>query len=199
MRLPQGSGRGGASWVSHLGVSFAARKSHWKGLHAVGTTDRQRAIRNADDAVSLMIREHDKDLPCILAFHNHCDPRNKMTCGHYVERAEEATRYHPWNLSKECSACNSSHVSRFRPDKGAAYTIAIDEKWGAGTASFLFYLAFPKHEKNAIPRNESWSVNELEQITSAARMGYRAYEQVYFELRGWHRPNQGYQPGIQPL
>lgn len=29
-------------------MSFAARKAHWKDLHAVGTTDRQRAIRNAD-------------------------------------------------------------------------------------------------------------------------------------------------------
>jgi hypothetical protein len=76
---------------------------YYKGLHPVGTTERQRAIRNADDAVSLIIRERDEDLSCILSFHNHCDPRNKMECGHFIER--EATRYHPWNLNKECKAC----------------------------------------------------------------------------------------------
>jgi hypothetical protein len=158
----------------------------YKGLHSVGTTDRQRAIRNADDAVSLMIRERDKDLPCILFEFNDCDPRDERECGHFIEREREATRYHPWNLNSESKGCNKSHVSGYRPDKGFPYGLAIDEKYGAGTALFLYRLAHPLHEKNAMPRDESWSVRELGTLTDAARRGATVYEATYFMLRPHH-------------
>jgi hypothetical protein len=155
--------------------------------HRVGSTPRQRAIRNADDAVSLMVRERDKDLRCILFEYNHCDPRDTIECGHFIPREFEATRYHPWNVNAESRGCNSSHVSGYRPDKGFPYGLAIDAKYGEGTALFLYRLAHPLHERNAIPNDESWTVRELEQLKAAARMGARAYTQVYFELRPSHR------------
>jgi hypothetical protein len=160
-----------------------------KDLHRVGTTDRQRAIRNTDDAVSRMVRfDRDADLPCILQFHNQCDPRNDMECGHFIARADsEATRWHPYNVNKECSACNSSHASGYRPDKGFPYGLAINAKYGEGTALFLYRLAHPLHELNAIAKDESWMTTELDQLKAAARMGWRVYEQVYWQLRPHHR------------
>jgi hypothetical protein len=135
-----------------------------------------------------MIRERDKDLPCILAEYNDCDPRDERECRHFIEREREPTRYHPFNLNSESKGCNKSHVSGYRPDKGVRYGLAIDQKWGAGVALFLYRLAHPLHEKNAIPRDESWSVNELNTIKDAARRGSRIYEAVYFDLRPLHRP-----------
>lgn len=161
----------------------------WKGLHRIGTTERQRAIANADRAVSLMVRERDSEEFCILFQAKHCDPRNEMECGHFIEREREATRYHPWNVNKECRSCNSSHVSGFQPDKGFAYGVAIDEKYGEGAAKFLYRLAHPLHGLNQIhARDESWTAVELNTLKDAARHGAQVYEQMYFELRPWHRP-----------
>ena len=144
----------------------------------------QKAVRNADDAVSIMVRARDEGA-CILFEANECDPRNKMECGHFIQRELMATRFHPCNLNKECSACNSSHVSGFRPDKGFPYSLAIDAKYGNGCALFLYNLSHPKHEIGGT-RDESWTIQELEQLKSAARMGSRVYEQIYYELRPHH-------------
>jgi hypothetical protein len=77
-------------------------------------------------------------------------------------------------VNKECSACNSSHISGYRPDKSFAYSVAIDAKYGDGTAKFLYELSKPIHQ---------WTTGELNLLKDAARMGSRVYEQVYFELR----------------
>jgi hypothetical protein len=58
------------------------------------------------------------------------------------------------------------------------YGIAIDKLHGKGTAKFLDKLS---------RRIEPWTITELEQLTTAARMGPRVYEQLYFELRAVHR------------
>jgi hypothetical protein len=135
------------------------------------------------------MRGHAGDLPCILLGQPvECSPKNKMECGHFIEREREATRFHPWNVNKECAPHNSSHVSGYRPDKGFPYGLAIDEKWGDGVALFLYRLAHPLHEKDAIPKDESWTANELRQIASAARLGYPAFLQLYTELRPHHFP-----------
>jgi hypothetical protein len=55
---------------------------------------------------------------------------------------------------------------------------AIDRLHGKGWAAFLEKLARAK---------QNWTTEELEQLRSAARMGPRAYEQLYFEIRGHHR------------
>ena len=184
------SARVGKEITTIAKVAYAnAMRRLSSGLHAVGTTDRQRAIRNADDAVSLMVRERDRELGCILSEYNDCDPRDTMECGHFIPREFEATRYHPWNVNAESRGCNSSHVSGYQPDKGFPYGLAIDAKYGEGIALFLYRLAHPRHERNAIPKDESWTTTELEQLKAAARMGARVYSACYAELRPHHFPS----------
>jgi hypothetical protein len=71
-------------------------------------------------------------------------------------------------------------VSSFRPDKSYGYGLAIDSKWGGGSAKLLWDISRPIHQ---------WTTNELEQLRSAARMGARTYAQLYFDLRPTHRPS----------
>jgi len=56
-------------------------------------------------------------------------------------------------------------------DKSFPYGLAIDEKYVAGTALFLYRLAHPLKELKVIPKQEGWRVRELDQLRSAARMG----------------------------
>ncbi len=125
-----------------------------------------------------MVRARDEKDPCILSGHNRCDRRNRMECGHFIERERMATRFHPWNVNKECCRCNTSHVSGYRPDKGFPYGLAIDAKWGDGTAKFLYKISRPIHQ---------WTTDELNFLKDAARRGSRVYEQAYFELRRGHQ------------
>ena len=154
-------------------------RTHEKSPHA-------KAVRNCDDAVSIMVRARDEEIPCILFTANECDHRNKMECGHFIERERMATRFHPRNVNKECSKCNNSHVSGYRPDKGFPYSLAIDAKYGNGCALFLYNLSHPKHEIGGT-KDESWEIGELEQLKSAAKISVRAYEQVYYSLRPHHK------------
>ena len=160
-----------------------------KGLHAVGSTSRQKAIRNLDDAVSKMVRIRDEVLHCILWKYNDCDDE-KMECGHFMPRQYEATRFHPCNVNAESSTCNSSHVSGYQPDKGFPYGLAIDEKYGKGMSLLLYRLAKPLHEKDKKPANDNWTETELETLKFAARKGARIYEQIYYELRPTHKPSK---------
>jgi hypothetical protein len=91
-----------------------------------------------------------------------------------------ATRFHPWNCNKECVGCNRQDYSRYGKEKSFEYGLAVDEKWGLGTAIFLYRLA---------ETIEPWTTIELEQLRSAARMGPRAYGQLYREIRPHHFPN----------
>jgi hypothetical protein len=163
-------------------VSLRKGMPRYNGLHAVGTTSRQRAIRNTDDAVSLMVRARDLEIPCILFSESPCNPKNTMECGHFIERGIEATRFHPMNVNKECASHNSSHVSGFRPDKGFPYGLAIDKKYGNGAALFLYRLAHPLHTKELTPQ-DSFTEIELDLLKDAARKGPRVYEQIYYTMR----------------
>jgi hypothetical protein len=53
-------------------------------------------------------------------------------------------------------------VSSFRPDKSFGYGLALDEKWGRGTAKFLWDISRPIHQ---------WTTNEMEQLASGAKYG----------------------------
>jgi Xaa-Pro aminopeptidase len=61
------------------------------------------------------------------------------------------------------------------------YGKAIVRMYGKGYDDFLTRIARPK---------EIWTTEELEQLRSAARMGPRAYEQFYFEIRPAHQPSR---------
>ncbi len=135
-----------------------------------------------------MVRARDAAVPCILFDSpTPCNPKNTMECGHFIERGIEATRFHPMNLNKECSSHNSSHVSGFRPDKGFPYGLAIDKRYGAGTALFLYRLAHPLHQKDGPAPLESFTEIELNTLKDAARRGAKVYEAIYYEIRPLHR------------
>jgi hypothetical protein len=59
------------------------------------------------------------------------------------------------------------------------YGLALDEKFGPGTSLFL---------KKLSEKIEPWTTNELEQLRSAARMGYPVFLTLYEELRSHHFP-----------
>jgi len=162
---------------------MSLRRSAWR-THE--RNPHQKAVRRLDDAVSLMVRERDRDILCVLSFENGCDPGNRMQCGHFIQRERMATRFHPMNVNKECAKCNTSHVSGYRPDKGFPYSLAIDAKYGNGAALFLYSLSHPKHGLGP-SSDESWDVSEIEQLISAASLGFRAYAQLYYSLRPHHR------------
>jgi hypothetical protein len=111
-----------------------------------------------------------REKPCILC-HKH---KERYDNGHFIERGRMATRFHPMNMNKECTGCNNSHESGYRPDKGFPYGLAIDERYGPGAAKFLYDLSRPTHQ---------WSLGELLVLKDAAKQSYRAYETTYYELR----------------
>ena len=78
-------------------------------------------------------------------------------------------------------------MSGYHPDKCFPYGLAIGEKYGEGTTLFLYRLANPLHEKNAIPKQEGWTEIELGSLKDAAKRGARVYEQTYFMLRPRHQ------------
>ena len=150
---------------------------------------KNKAVRNLDDALSLCIRnDRDAALPCILC--GKYKSPDEFDNGHFIERGRMETRFHPYNCNKECRSCNTSHVSGFRPDKGFGYGLAIDQKWGVGASLFLYQLS-----RKPTLEMLQWSENELKQLTSAARMGYPVYVQLYFELRPTHRLTFAQQSG----
>jgi len=60
----------------------------------------------AQRAVNAVIRERDKNEPCISCgrYHN-----GKWNAGHYISRgASPALRYHPDNIHRQCEPCNTS-------------------------------------------------------------------------------------------
>ena len=59
-------------------------RTHERSPHA-------KAIRNLDDALSIMVRARDEELPCILFEANECDHRNDMQCGHFIQREPDCT------------------------------------------------------------------------------------------------------------
>lgn len=128
--------------------------------------EHQKAIRLTDVAVAKMIRERDNS--CIT-----CDEvHDAMDCGHFRRREYMSTRFHPMNLNAQ-----GVKENRFEGGRMYEYGMAIDQKYGKGWAEFLNQLS---------RKIEPWTTEELEQLRSAARMGPKVYEHLYFELR----PNQ---------
>jgi hypothetical protein len=130
--------------------------------------EHQQALKTTQIVVNKMIRERDFGLPCIT-----CGGFHQLFAGHFRTSTNTTTRFHPYNLAGQCNSCNS-----FNGGMTYEYGLAIDRKYGKGWAAFLEKLARAK---------ENWTTKELEQLRSAARMGPRAYQQLYFELRPHHQ------------
>jgi Xaa-Pro aminopeptidase len=129
--------------------------------------EHQRSLKYTQETVNAMIRERDLGKPCVT-----CEGMHKPFAGHFCTSTNAATRFHPWNLHGQCNSCNS-----FNGGMTYEHGKAIDRMYGEGWADFLKTLARAP---------EIWTTQELEQLRSAARMGARAYEQLYFELRPKH-------------
>jgi len=144
--------------------------------HAHQERKRDRSLQSLPDVVSLMIRERDRDEACIACGRFH----DKYDAGHYRRRELMPTRFHPLNLNNEGTGCNrGTHNNKYGMKDMDLYRENIDKKWGDGTAQFLYKLS---------QTIESFTTDELEQLRSAARMGYPVYSQLYWELRPTHRP-----------
>jgi hypothetical protein len=128
-----------------------------------------KALLYTQRVVNDMIRERDEGKACVT-----CSSMKASSAGHFRTSTNAATRFHPYNLHAQCRGCNE-----FNGGMTYEHAIAIDRIHGKGWAMFLERIA---------RKPEIWTTEELEQLRSAARMGPRAYEQLYWELRHHHRP-----------
>ena len=64
-----------------------------------GPEAKQKGIGTTDDAVSIMIRERDVALPCIVCK----EFKKEYDNGHFQGREAMPTRFHPWNCNKEAT------------------------------------------------------------------------------------------------
>ena len=110
--------------------AFSKRKRQPKDLF--GTLDR---------IFSLFIRLRDADnsgycccITCGKIFH-----WKNGDAGHFIPRDRHATRYNTKNVNFQCLHCN-----RFRSGEQYAHGIAIDKKYGTGTADQLKLLSQSK-------------------------------------------------------
>ena len=63
-------------------------------------------------------------------------PYAEMDAGHFVGRRHKATKFDEKNVNVQCRYCN-----RFNSGESYAYSLAIDRKYGAGTAETLYNLS----------------------------------------------------------
>jgi len=137
-------------------------------------SEHQEEISKTDRAVSIMIRDRDREEPCIACGNIH----KVYDAGHYRRRELMPTRFHPYNLNSEGTGCNrGTHNNKYGMKDMDLYRENLDAKWGKGTADRLYKLS---------QEIEPWTTSELQQLRSAAKMGYRVFTQVYFELRPHH-------------
>ncbi len=131
-------------------------------------TAHQKAIHSLDGALSKLIRSIFFCCATCSQYHDEYD------CGHFVKRERMITRFHPWNVYAQ-----GLKENRFEGGKEWEFGQGIDRRWGKGSAAFLKKLA---------RENCQWTTNELEQLKCAAKLSWRAYQQVYRELRPNHFP-----------
>jgi hypothetical protein len=162
------------------------------GLRRHASTPQARAEAKLDRYFSLMIRERDMGLPCILCGKH----KPQYEAGHYRMREKQGTRFDPRNVNAECIGCNHSHNTKYGKKDMALYAYNIDQKWGEGTANELFKISM---------QTKQWDVRELEQLSCAARIGYAVYLQLYNGLtsetdmpRAAHPPRRSTRHTDQP-
>jgi hypothetical protein len=131
------------------------------GLNKHGKSEKQKAVRKLDTALSLLVRSQYKQ--CCT-----CGRMGELDCGHFRRRECMATRFDYRNVAGQCKKDN-----RFNGGLPYEFGIFIDRTWGEGTAKELFNLS-----------NEiwQWEVSELDQLTSAAKHSWLAYTSLYDEL-----------------
>lgn len=128
------------------------------------TLTRTQLIKKADRYFSLAIRYRDADrhglITCIT-----CPirkPVKEMHAGHFMSRRFMNTRWDDENVNGQCSGCNT-----FRAGEQYKYSIALDLKYGDGTAKRLHQRA---QEVKKV------SIQELEEIINEAKEAIKFYE-----------------------
>lgn len=79
-----------------------------------------------------------------------------------------STRFDYRNVAGQCKKDN-----RFSGGLPYEFGIFIDKTWGDGTAKELFKTSQQVWQ---------WTIEELQQLESAAKMGWNVYMQVYDDL-----------------
>ena len=131
------------------------------GLNKHGKSEKSKAISKLDIALSVLIRSRYKQ--CAT-----CGSGGELDCGHFRRRECMATRFDYKNVAGQCKKDN-----RFSGGLPFEFGLFIDKTWGKGTAKFLYERSKEIWQ---------WEINELEQLTSAAKHSWLAYTQLYDEI-----------------
>jgi Bacteriophage Lambda NinG protein len=132
------------------------------GLNRYGQSERAKAIRKLDAAVSKLIRA--RDGACITCGRGDVP----LDAGHFRRRECMAPRFDYRNVAGQRKKEN-----RFEGGKPYEFGLAIDERFGKGTATRLFKLS---------KTTKQWEIGELDQLKSAAKHSYLAYTTLYDQL-----------------
>ena len=97
------------------------------GLNRYGESDKAKAIRKLDVALSKLVRS--RDGACITCGRGDVS----LDAGHFGRRECMATRFHYRNVTGRCKKEN-----RFEGGQRYEFGFAIDKKFGAGTVQKLF-------------------------------------------------------------
>lgn len=113
--------------------------------------------KKADAVWSQYVRMRDADMNGISTCIS-CDTKRhwkQMQNGHFVSRKSSTLRYDEENCNAQCVACNM-----FKQGNQYAYALALDKKYGDGTAAKLHAQRMDTHK---------WTITELEQVISDAQ------------------------------
>lgn len=89
-------------------------------------------------------------------------PVTSAHAGHFMSRRHSSTRYDEENVNLQCAGCNT-----FRGGEQYKYGLAIDEKYGDGTAKKLAKLSQEYHK---------FTREELEQVIADSKEEIKFYE-----------------------
>lgn len=113
-------------------------------------------VRKADKVFSEWIRKRDsvtyiEDEQGFSKRAGYCVTCNKLTpaegkgtghCGHFIQRGCKTTRFVPENAALQCNYCNT-----YRYGEQFKFGLAIDSRWGEGTALKLHEME-AEYKKN---------------------------------------------------
>lgn len=125
--------------------------------------------KKADKYFSQYVRMRDSDINGIGSCIS-CDTKKhwkSLQAGHFVSRSASPLRYDEENVNAQCVGCNM-----FKQGNQYAYGLALDEKYGDGTAQKL-------HAQRM--NSKKWTIPELEEIISDAK------EQIKFMENLWQK------------
>lgn len=123
--------------------------------------------KKLDTLFSALIRERDKDLPCI----DLCGKDYPVKqCGHFRRRELMSTRWNPKNSNGQNMTCN---YFASRSNDIYRHSLGIDERWGAGMSKKIYQLS---------EKQKQWTGTELESLISAAKQGYEGFYTKYYEI-----------------